>query len=159
MFYIVAMSCAVCWYSVHCLMNFPLGRAFDAIRTSPQAAMAFGVPVARTKLVAFTLSATCAGWAGVLFAWVVGFIDPVEFGVGSSLKYITFIVVGGTGSILGSWLGAVSLTLLPELLRGVKEYSDLVYALMLLGSLMFMPRGLAGWVKGLLSQLRTRGQP
>jgi branched-chain amino acid transport system permease protein len=154
-FYTIALSCAACLYSIHCLLNFPLGRAWDAIRTSPQAAMALGVPVARTKLIAFTLSAAYAGWAGVLFAWVVGFIDPIEFGVGASLKYITFIVVGGVGSILGSLLGSVSLTLLPEFLRGVKEYSDLVYAVLLLGALMFMPKGLAGWVNGFLIKAKS----
>ena len=143
-FYSVALSCAVCLYMVRNLMSFPVGRAFDAIRTSPQAAQALGIDVSKVKLTAFVFSAAYAGWAGVLFAWVVGFIDPVEFGVGATLKHITFIVVGGTGSILGSVFGAISLTMLPELLRSIKEYSDLVYALLLLGSLMFMPKGLVG---------------
>ena len=70
------------------------------------------------------------------------FIDPVEFGVGASLRYITFIVVGGLGSIAGSIVGSVIFTLLPEGLRGIKEYSDLVYAVILLLSLVFLPNGL-----------------
>jgi branched-chain amino acid transport system permease protein len=73
-----------------------------------------------------------------------GFIDPTEFGVLESLKHITFIVVGGLGSVVGSILGAALFTALPEFLRGTKEYSELIYGLILLGTLLFFPRGLAG---------------
>jgi len=141
-FYVVAVACAFSLYVTINILRFPLGRAFDAIRTSPQAAQSLGIPVARIKLLAFTISAAYAGLAGVLFAMVVGFIDPVEFGVGASLRYITFIVVGGLGSIAGSIIGSIIFTLLPEGLRGVKEYSDLVYAVILLLSLVFLPNGL-----------------
>ena len=67
----------------------------------------------------------------------------------AALRQITFIVVGGLGSVAGSVLGAVLLTGLPEFLRGTQEYADLVYAAILLGSLLFMPRG----IKGLLDDL------
>jgi branched-chain amino acid transport system permease protein len=96
------------------------------------------------KLFAFALNAAFAGCAGGLFAMTAGFIDPTEFGVLESLKHITFIVVGGLGSVAGSVLGAALFTALPEFLRGTKEYSELVYGLILLGTLLFFPRGLAG---------------
>jgi branched-chain amino acid transport system permease protein len=147
LFYLVAFACALCLYVTYNIMRFPMGRALDAIRTSPHAAQALGVPVARVELLAFTLSASYAGLAGVLFAMIVGFIDPVEFGVSASLRYITFIVVGGMGSIAGSVIGAVVLTGLPEALRGIKEYADLVYSAILLLSLVFMPNGLVGLLK------------
>ena len=146
-FYLVALATGLCLYMTINLMRFPIGRAFDAIRTSPHAAQALGIPVAKVKLVAFTISAAYAGLAGVLFALIVGFIDPVEFGVSASLRYITFIVVGGMGSIAGSVIGAVVLTSLPEALRGIKEYGDLVYAAILLLSLVFLPNGLVGILK------------
>ena len=144
LFYLVAIACAFSLYVTFNIMRFPIGRAFDAIRTSPHAAQALGIPVARVKLVAFTISAAYAGLAGVLFAMIVGFIDPIEFGVSASLRYITFIVVGGMGSIAGSVIGAVVLTGLPEALRGIKEYGDFVYSIILLLSLVFMPNGLIG---------------
>jgi branched-chain amino acid transport system permease protein len=120
------------------------GRAFDAVRQSPFAAQALGIPVPRMKLFAFALNAAFAGFAGGLFAIVAGFIDPTEFGVETSLKHITFIVVGGLGSVPGSILGAALVTALPEVLRGAKEYGELVYGLILLGTLLLMPRGLMG---------------
>ena len=126
------------------IMDNRMGRAFDAIRTSPQAAQALGIPVASVKLTAFVISAAYAGLAGAMLSMVVGFIDPVEFGVSAALRHITFIVIGGMGSVAGSIVGAVALTGLPEALRSVKEYSDLVYAALLLLSLLFMPNGLVG---------------
>lgn len=120
------------------------GRAFDAVRQSPFAAQALGIPVARVKVIAFSLNAAFAGFAGGLLAGVVGFIDPPEFGVLTSIQHVTFIVVGGLGSIAGSIAGAVVLTALPEVLRGVQEYGELVYGFILLGTLLFLPRGLVG---------------
>jgi branched-chain amino acid transport system permease protein len=120
------------------------GRAFDAVRQSPFAAQALGIPVARVKMIAFSLNAAIAGFAGGLLAGVVGFIDPPEFGILTSIQHITFIVVGGLGSIAGSIAGAVVLTALPEVLRGVQEYGELVYGFILLGTLLFLPRGLVG---------------
>jgi branched-chain amino acid transport system permease protein len=120
------------------------GRAFDAVRQSPFAAQALGVPVARVKVIAFALNAAFAGLAGGILAGVVGFIDPPEFGILTSIQHITFIVVGGLGSITGSIAGAVVLTALPETLRGAQEYGELIYGIILLGTLLFLPRGLIG---------------
>ncbi len=125
------------------------GRAFDAVRQSPFAAQALGIPVGRVKVIAFSLNAAFAGFAGGLLASVVGFIDPPEFGILTSIQHITFIVVGGLGSIMGSIAGAVLLTVLPEALRGVQEYSELIYGFILLGTLLFLPRGLVGIVSKL----------
>jgi len=124
------------------LLACDTGRAFNAIRVSPLAAQTLGISPARTKLIAFALAAFYAGIAGGLGAAVVGFIDPAEFGAGAALREVTFIVVGGLGSVAGSVIGAIVLTLLPELLRGVQEYADLVYAGLLLGFLMLLPQGL-----------------
>ncbi len=127
------------------LLHSPVGRAFDAIRNSAPAAQSLGISPAQTKLIAFAIAALYAGLAGGLGAAVVGFIDPVEYGTGASLRHVTFIVVGGIGSISGSVIGAVVLTLLPELLRGLKEYSDFVYAALLLAFLLLLPKGLVGF--------------
>jgi branched-chain amino acid transport system permease protein len=137
---------AVCAFSIwvtHNLLVSRVGRELNAVRTSAHAAQAMGVSVARVKLTAFALSAAYAGVAGGLLSVVVGFIDPNEFGVSAALRQITFVVVGGMGSVAGSVIGAAVLSALPELLRPVKEYSDVIYTLILLAFLLFMPRGLA----------------
>ncbi|RYF31173.1 MAG: branched-chain amino acid ABC transporter permease [Comamonadaceae bacterium] len=139
---IVLGYCAVAVWIAHNLLASRVGREMNAVRQSSQAAQALGISLQQTKLMAFALSAAYAGAAGGLLAMLVGFLDPMEFGVSSAIRYITYIVVGGIGSLGGSILGAGLLSALPELLRPVKEYGDLVYTLILLGFLLFMPRGL-----------------
>jgi branched-chain amino acid transport system permease protein len=139
--FVLAASAFAIWVT-HNLLASRIGREFNAVRSSPHAAQALGVSVARVKLVAFALSAAYAGAAGGLLATVVGFIDPTEFGVSAALRQITFIVVGGMGSVAGSVIGATVLSALPEVLRPVREYSDIIYTLILLAFLIFLPHGL-----------------
>lgn len=141
-FIVVGLCCVGAVWVAANLLRGGVGREFNAVRLSPHAAQAMGISLARVKLSAFTLAAAFAGLAGGLQAMLVGFIDPVEFGVSASLRHITFIVVGGMGSVSGSVVGALVLSALPEALRPVKEYSDLIYTLILLGFLIFLPRGL-----------------
>jgi branched-chain amino acid transport system permease protein len=157
-FLIVLACCAFAVWTARNLLASRVGRELDAVRLSPHAAQALGISVHRVRLTAFALSAAYAGLAGGLQAIVVGFIDPVEFGVSSALRQITFIVVGGMGSVGGSVLGAAILSALPEALRPVKEYSDVIYTLILLGFLIFMPHGLISVWHALVRRLR-RGPP
>jgi branched-chain amino acid transport system permease protein len=154
-FYYVILACTLLlgWFA-HSLLRSPTGRAFNAIRNSPSAAQTLAIPLAATKLTAFVISAFYAGIGGGLFATLVGFIDPVEFGVGTSIRHLVFIVVGGLGSVTGAVLGAVILTVLPEALRGVKEYSEFVYGGLLLLVLMVFPGGLVGLWPALRDRLR-----
>lgn len=154
---LVLVLCGLAIIVTRNILASRIGRELNAVRTSPHASQALGVSVDRAKLVAFALSAGYAGLAGGLLAIVVGFIDPNEFGVSAALKQITFIVVGGLGSVMGSVVGATVLSALPELLRPVKEYSDVIYALILLGFLIFVPRGLAAALERFVfSPLRKR---
>lgn len=138
---ILAITLATIWCATS-LLRSPTGRAFEAIRCSEAAAQTLAVPVARTKLTAFMISAFFAGIGGGLFASLVGFIDPLEFGVWTSVRHVVFIVVGGLGSITGSILGAITMTLLPEALRGFKEYNEFVFGGALLSVLILLPQGL-----------------
>jgi len=153
-FYYVILACTVVlgWFA-SALLASPTGRAFNAIRNSARAAQTFAIPLARTKLTAFVISAAYAGIGGGLFAALVGFIDPVEFGIGTSIRHVVFIVFGGLGSIAGSVVGATALTVLPELLRGFKEYNDFVYGGLLLLVLILLPGGLVGLWPALRSRL------
>jgi branched-chain amino acid transport system permease protein len=156
-YYLVLALAALATYLGFNLQRSRFGRAFNAVRQSAFAAQAVGIPLARTKLLAFTVAAGFAGLAGALQAAAVGFIDPTEFNISASLRLITFIVVGGLGSVTGSILGAVLLTGLPEFLRGTQEYGDLVYGAILLAGLLFMPRGIKGFIddlRGLLPAMK-----
>jgi len=88
------------------------GRAFQAIRDSSVAASAMGVNIARYKTMSFAVSAFYAGIAGGLWAVLMGFINPGQFNFVLSIQYLAMVVVGGLGTILGSVLGAIAITLL-----------------------------------------------
>jgi branched-chain amino acid transport system permease protein len=141
-YYVILIITLATIWCAHSLLRSPTGRAFEAIRSSEAAAQTLAVPLARTKLAAFVISAFFAGIGGGLFASLVGFIDPLEFGVWTSVRHVVFIVVGGLGSITGSVVGAVVLTVLPELLRAFKEYQEFVFGGLLLFMLTVLPYGL-----------------
>jgi branched-chain amino acid transport system permease protein len=143
------------WCAVS-LLRSPTGRAFDAIRNSEAAAQTLGVPLARMKVAAFVIAAFYAGIGGGLYASLIGFIDPLEFGVWTSIRHVVFIVVGGLGSVVGSVIGAVTLSVLPELLRGFKEYNEFVFGGLLLLVLTLMPNGIVGLMPRVRGLLRRR---
>ena len=126
------------------LVGGRLGRAFLAIRDNERAAAAMGVNLARYKTIAFAISALYTGLAGALSAFIVGFLDPQEFSFFLSIQFITIIILGGLASLLGSVLGACFLIFLPELLAGLDVWQALVYGLIMVVTILFMPFGLSG---------------
>ncbi len=126
------------------LVHGRTGRAFLAIRDNERAAAAMGVNLAQYKTIAFAISALYTGLAGALSAFIVGFLDPQEFSFFLSIQFITIIILGGLASLLGSVLGACFLIVLPELLAGLDVWQALVYGLIMVATIIFMPFGLSG---------------
>jgi branched-chain amino acid transport system permease protein len=119
------------------------GRAFLAIRESEIAAQTSGVNVALYKTVAFALSALYTGVAGGLFAFVVGYLSPDAFDLFLSVDFVTMIIVGGLGSVPGSILGGVVVTLLHDGLAGFQHYRPLIFGAVMVLVMLFLPGGLA----------------
>jgi branched-chain amino acid transport system permease protein len=142
------------WISVR-LRDSRFGRALRAIAGSEAAAQALGINVARYKLLAFVVAALYASVAGSLFAHFVGFISPEVFGAAMVIQSFTMLFLGGIGTTWGPVVGALMVLMLPEFLRGLKELQDVVYSIVLVSILIFLPKGLAGLV-GLLSNRRSR---
>ncbi len=143
-YYVILIITLVSVWLAYSLLRSPTGRAFNAIRNSEAAAQTLGVPLAGTKLIAFVIASFYAGIGGGLYASLVGFIDPLEFNLLTSVRHIIFITVGGLGSVAGSVIGAIAFTVLPELLRSMKEYNEFVFGAVLLLTLIFMPTGIVG---------------
>ncbi len=157
--YITALGLALVFsvLSWH-LPSTKVGRSMAAIRESPLAAESVGVSVWRTKLFAFIFSAVAAGVSGVLIAHSSGSISPTSFGLFSSIYLIVAIILGGSRSTLGAWIGAVYLVIVPALFTSVGL--DSVYVVLsgavLLIVIMVFPSGIAG----VLSRaLRSRRNP
>lgn len=118
-----------------------LGRSFRAVRESEIAAVAVGINVRRTKLLAFTLSAFVAGSAGGLFTTFSTFIHPDSLGFQTTILVLTMVVVGGIGSVAGAVGGAIVFGLISELLRQVPSYQEIIYGGILILCMMYAPRG------------------
>jgi len=97
------------------------GRAFIGIRDSEAAAQGLGIAVARTKVLAFSLSAGISGLAGALLAHQMQHITPEAFGLALSLQLVLMVFIGGLGSLRGAILGAVLIGLLPSFISALKE--------------------------------------
>jgi branched-chain amino acid transport system permease protein len=124
------------------LIRSRVGRAMSALSHNEIAARCSGIDTERYKVNIFVMSACLASLAGSLYAHYITFISPGTFSFFYSIQAATMVLVGGIGSLWGSVIGALVLTLLPEFLHAVKEYNVLVYGLILMGVLLFFPKGL-----------------
>lgn len=103
-----------------------LGRAMDSIHQDETAAEVMGIDVVRIKLLAFGLGAAIAGLAGALYAHQATYIDSTTFNVMMAVEILTFVVVGGGSTYWGPLVGAVVLSLVPEFLRTLRDWLELV---------------------------------
>jgi len=158
----------------------PLGRMLRAIREDQVAAESLGKNVIRAKIAIFCFAGGMAGLAGTLFAHYVRVVDPSSFPLPVSIEILAMLILGGTGNIAGSLLGAFTLTILPEVLRFLnvgesiaEQLRQVAFGLMLILILRFRPQGLlpegwlpAGWrrrhkrdVAGEVAKLKAAGPP
>jgi branched-chain amino acid transport system permease protein len=141
------------------IRNSRLGRAFVAVAGSEDAARALGIDVAHYKLVSFLISAGYAALAGSLFVHVVGFVSPEVYGMHMVVLAFTMLYVGGIGTIVGPLIGAIVISLLPELFRQFKDYQDLVYGAVLILLLIYAPKGIASLSSLLMRERKGAVQP
>lgn len=138
------------------LLRSDFGRALRAIRTDQTAARALGIDVARYKLYAFMISAGFASVAGSLYAFYFQFLSPEMVSTPRSIDFVTMLVVGGEGTLVGPLLGAALLTMLPTVFQPLANYKTLASGAILVGALLFAPGGLLGVAVALIDRLRPR---
>lgn len=124
------------------------GRNMISVSQDEIAAEAMGVNAYKSKIYGFTVGCAMAAFAGGLYAHYIMFIDPVSFDFNKSTEILTFVVLGGIGSTSGSVIGAVLLSVIPEMLRGagdfIKNYRMLIYAVIIIVLMIFRPQGIMG---------------
>ena len=155
-FFWVFLAVVVVIMLSHNLAASTHGRALFAIRDDEVAAEALGVDTTRYKVLAFVISAFFAGVAGGLFAHFLSYLNPATFQFTKSIEVIAMVVLGGMGSVSGSVLAAILLTLLPEALRTAGALRMVIYSLMLIVLMITRPQGLLGNRELSLAWLRRR---
>ncbi|PNE01739.1 ABC transporter permease [Alcanivorax sp. MD8A] len=144
-FYYLALTFMVLsvWLAAR-ITNSLLGRSFRAIRISDDLAASLGINLMRNKVLAFVLSTTYASVAGALYAGLVRFIGPAEADVVHTFDMITYLLVGGIGTLMGPLVGTMVITWLTQSLQFLEEYRMIVFGPLLVVLVIFFPRGVVG---------------
>lgn len=128
--------------SAYWILHSRWGRAFRAIRENEMRAEVVGVSLRTYKLMAFAIGSAYAGVGGALFAPLLTYIDPGAFTLDRSIQFLMMVVMGGLGRFEGPFIGAVVVTLLPEVLRGSEGFYLIIFSLAVILMMLFMPKGL-----------------
>lgn len=124
------------------IVDSRVGRALRAIHGNEDAARSLGIEVGRFKIKVFVLAAVYASLAGSLYVHYTTFVSPQPFGFLFSVKLLVMAVVGGLASIWGAIFGTFVITMLGDLLQGLGEMDTVVFGLILIAVMVFLPRGL-----------------
>lgn len=157
--YIVLVFLALAYWLVRNLTDRSVGRSFLALRDDPNGAAALGIPVTRYKTLAFTIGGGMAALAGVLYAHHNQVITPEVFGFDTSIQVLLVVVIGGMNSRFGALIGAVVVVILPEVLQRLGEIEHLLFGLMVLAALLYLPGGIVGGLTSLINRVRRTRKP
>jgi len=125
------------------LINSPFGRLLRSIHDSEKAADSVGINVSHYKSIVFVISVVIATVAGSLYAFFSGFISPQEASFSHSIELVVMVVLGGLGRVYGALFGAVILTALPQFLTAFEEYETLIFGMIIILVMVFMPKGIS----------------
>lgn len=142
-FYVFLVITVVVVVATHRLLRSRIGRAFMAIKGDEQAAAAMGIPTSRYFLLAFAWSGFVVGIGGAMYAALVGHLTPEAFNLVQLILQFAIIMVGGLASLTGSILGALIVTTTPEIFRDFPGFEELVFGIVMIVIILFLPRGLA----------------
>lgn len=160
--FIVYVVVVLTIWGMYRIQNSRFGRALTAIREDEIAAETMGINTLLYKIKSFAIGTFFAGISGSLFAHMMQYLNPADFGFSRSFEILNFVVLGGLGSIPGTILGTVVLSLAPEFLRFVQEYRMLIYGALMVFMMIFRPNGLLGGVdvvrllRSCLARLKVR---
>ena len=129
------------------LISSHFGKTILALRDNAIAAQAMGVNITFLRVAVFSFSTILAGWAGSLYAHMVGYVAPDAFPVMESITLLILVVVGGPGFKNGPIYGAIIIVLANEYLQMLESYNMLIYGIALMILLIFMPSGVAGLIE------------
>jgi branched-chain amino acid transport system permease protein len=162
-FYVLIIFVLIVAFLVEKVRSSQLGRSLAAIRDNEIAAYTLGINVYKTKVIAFTIAGVLAAIAGALYAMHSRFVSSDMFTFERATSYIIMAMLGGVNNTTGVVVGSLLVTALPEWLRGLQKYLQLIYGIGVILLMVFMPMGLAGVAanisKGIKRKLKGKKQP
>lgn len=140
------------------ILKTPFGRGIIAIREGNMLASSIGINVAKYKIIAFTISVLIAALAGALYAPFIGIITPDLLSVHYTTEALLMVIVGGKGFLLGPLFGAFIFTVIPEFLWMTPEVQLLVFGVILVLAIKFMPRGISYVIKQISMKMKQKNE-
>jgi branched-chain amino acid transport system permease protein len=151
-YYIIAFVLCALYWTYRNLVRSDFGKTVVALRDNALAAEAMGVNTSSLRISIFTLSTVFAALAGSLYAHTVRYVAPESFTVMESIAILILVVIGGPGFLVGPFYGAIILVLANEYLQYLENFNMLIYGVVIMALLVFLPSGIAG----LLESVRYR---
>jgi branched-chain amino acid transport system permease protein len=160
-YYVVVAAVALCYLVCLALIRSRVGRALVALRENETLAASVGIDGTHYLVLAAVVSAAMAGFGGGLYAHYTRFVSPEVFLFTYTVTMVIMVVAGGKGTLAGPVVGAVLFTVLPEALRAATswQWQMLLYGILLVGVLFFMPEGIVPALRGLGPAARRRWSP
>jgi branched-chain amino acid transport system permease protein len=150
---VVAVGAFLVWVG-----RSPLQRILDAVREDESVARALGINTVHVKAAMFGVGAIIASLAGSLYAHHMVFVRPENFDILVSIYIVLYVILGGVNNLWGPMLGAVVMTLLPEMLRGLVEWRAMFFGVVVVGLLLIRPQGILIFRTSTIRSNRSRSQ-
>ena len=154
-FYFFGLVCVLLFLMAkEFLINSKTGRAFTAIRENVHAADGMGINVRAYKVKAYATSSFYTAFAGAMYAHLIKYVTPDSFLYKQSVMFLTMLLFGGSGSLLGPIIGSVIVLLVNETLRDLQDYQMLIYGILMLAVIIAIPGGVYGMILDLIKKFR-----
>ena len=154
-FYLVLVVVTICLIILYRIENSRVGLTLHAVHWKAPLAESVGVDTWKYRSLAFIVASLFVGIAGALKIHYLGNVTPHQFGVGTMVFVLIWVIVGGYNTFFGPILGAVVLSVLDESLRNLAEYRPAIYGVMLIAAISFMPKGLESVPPGIRAWFRA----
>lgn len=154
-FYLVLLVVTICLVILYRIENSRVGLTLHAVHWKSPLAESVGVDTWKYRSLAFIVASLFVGIAGALKIHYLGNVTPHQFGVGTMVFVLIWVIVGGYNTFFGPILGAVVLSVLDESLRNLAEYRPAIYGVMLIAAISFMPKGLESVPPGIRAWFRA----
>ncbi|MBS4023944.1 MAG: branched-chain amino acid ABC transporter permease [Dethiobacter sp.] len=152
MYYFCLILLVLVTLFVYRLRNSVIGLSWASIRINETLASSLGIKLVYNKIVAFMLSVAVTALAGALYAAAIGSLTPSITSFTISFYLLIYLIVGGPGTILGPIVGAFGLNTLTQLLYALEQYRPLIYGVIMIFCIVYMPLGVMGYIKARLQE-------
>lgn len=143
-YYFALILTSVVVVIIHRIWRSRIGKTCYAVQSADDLAQSIGISIFRHKMMMFIIYAFFTGLAGSFYAHYYSFLSPADFTIWASIYPIIYFQVGGVGSVAGPIIGSITLTIIPELIRFLSTYQPIVFGVIIIIVMRFMPEGIIG---------------